>query len=205
MSLYQSLHSPMQPSQVRREIRTLRRQLSPQTLQQRSRQLQRLTGNFKPFRHSRRIAFYIAANGEIDPEPLMQLAFKAGKRVYLPKLRQRPSGGLWFASYRPGDRVVYNRYGIPEPVMHHRRIVMPWSLDMAFVPLVAFDMSGNRLGMGGGFYDRTFAFKRRRNHWRGPKLIGLAHEFQRVDQLPIQAWDIPLDAVITERAIYLFN
>jgi 5-formyltetrahydrofolate cyclo-ligase len=195
----------MQPSQVRREMRTLRRQLSPQTARHHSRQLKRLAGNFKPFRHSRRIAFYIAADGEIDPEPLMMLAHKAGKRVYLPILRQRPTGGLWFASYRPGDPVVYNRYRIPEPVMHLRRIAMPWSLDMVFVPLVAFDTSGNRLGMGGGFYDRTFAFKHRRNRWCGPKLIGLAHDFQGIDQLRKQAWDIPLDAVITERAIYLFD
>lgn len=160
--------------------------------------------NFKPFRHSQRIAFYIACGGEIDPVPLMLQAHKAGKRIYLPILRQRPAHGLWFAPYRLGDPLVQNRFKIPEPEAHHRRIAMPWSLDMVFVPLVAFDITGNRLGMGGGFYDRTFAYRRLRNHWRGPKLIGLAHNFQCVDQLSKQAWDIPLDAVITERAIYRF-
>jgi 5-formyltetrahydrofolate cyclo-ligase len=135
----------------------------------------------------------------------MMLALKAGKQVYLPVLRNRPSNSLWFTAYRPGDRLVNNCYGIPEPVMHSRRIVMPWSLDMVFVPLVAFDRSGNRLGMGGGYYDRTFAFRRMRSHWRGPKLIGLAHEFQRVEQLLNQVWDIPLDGVITEQRIYDFQ
>ncbi|MGD9164586.1 MAG: 5-formyltetrahydrofolate cyclo-ligase [Chromatiales bacterium] len=192
----------MQPTQLRREIRNQRRQLTPQTLQRHSRQLQRLAGSFNTFRHSRRIAFYVASRGEIDPHPLMMLAFKTGKQVYLPVLRSRPSNSLWFSAYRPGDRLVNNRYGIPEPVMHSRGVVMPWSLDMVCVPLVAFDISGNRLGMGGGYYDRTFAFKHMRSHWHDPKLIGLAHEFQRVEQLQNQVWDIPLDGVITEQCIY---
>lgn len=195
----------MHPSQIRREMRAQRLQLTPQTLQRHSRQLLRLASNFKAFRHSHRIAFYMASRGEIDPRPLMTLALKAGKRVYLPMLRRRPMNSLWFASYRPGDHLNRNRFDIPEPVMHNSRIVMPWSIDMVFVPLVAFDTSGNRLGMGAGYYDRTFAFKCRRSHWHGPKLIGLAHDFQRVDQLIKQAWDIPLDAVITERAIYRFQ
>ncbi len=185
-------------------MRAQRRQLTHQTLQHHSQQLRRLASDFKPFRHSRRIAFYIAAGGEIDPAPLMKLALMAGKQVYLPILRRRPAKGLWFASHHPGGRLQLNRFKIPEPIVHARRIVMPWSIDMVFVPLVAFDLRGNRLGMGGGFYDRTFAFKQQRNHWWGPKLIGLAHDFQRVDQLPTQPWDIPLDAVITERAIYHF-
>jgi 5-formyltetrahydrofolate cyclo-ligase len=195
----------MQLSQLRHELRNQRRQLTPQTLQRHSRQLQRLASNCNAFRHSRRIAFYLASRGEIDPHPLMMLALKAGKQVYLPILRSRPSNSLWFSAYRPGDRLANNCYGIPEPVMHSRRIVMPWSLDMVFVPLVAFDRSGNRLGMGGGYYDRTFAFRRMRSHWRGPKLIGLAHEFQRVEQLLNQVWDIPLDGVITEQRIYDFQ
>jgi 5-formyltetrahydrofolate cyclo-ligase len=195
----------MQPSQLRREIRNQRRQLTPQTLQRHSLQLRRLAGSHNAFRHSRRIAFYLASRGEIDPQQLMMLALKAGKQVYLPVLRNRPSNSLWFSAYRPGERLVNNCYGIPEPVMNSRRVVMPWSLDVVFVPLVAFDISGNRMGMGGGYYDRTFAFKRMRSHWHGPKLIGLAHEFQRVEQLQTQPWDIPLNGVITEQCIYSFQ
>ncbi len=195
---------PMQPAQIRREIRTQRQQLSAQTLQRHSYQLHRLANNYKPFRHSRRIAFYFASRGEIDPHPLLLSALKAGKQVYLPVLRNRPSHSLWFAAYRSGDKLVQNRFAIPEPVMHNRRLLMPWSLDMVFVPLVAFDLSGNRLGMGGGYYDRTFAYKRQRSHWHTPKLIGVAHELQRIDELKTKEWDIPLDAVITERAIYHF-
>lgn len=195
----------MHPSQIRREMRAQRRQLTPQTLIWHSLQLKRLASNFKSFRHSHRIAFYLASRGEIDPNPLMALALKAGKQVYLPVLRNRPAKSLWFASYHPGDRLVRNRFNIPEPVLHSSRLVMPWSIDMVFVPLVAFDTSGSRLGMGGGYYDRTFAFKCRRSHWLGPRLIGLAHDFQRVEKLTRQAWDIPLDAVITECDIYHFQ
>lgn len=196
--------SAMQLSELRREIRSQRRQLSPQAQLQHSLQLKRLAANYAPFRHSRRIAFYFAAQGEIDPAPLMQQAFKAGKQVFLPVLRSRPEHGLWFAPYYPGDPLQHNRFLIPEPVMHRRRTVMPWAMDLVFMPLVGFDLHGNRLGMGGGYYDRTFAFKRLRRHWKGPKLIGIAHDLQQIDRLPSQPWDIPMDAVITEKAIYNF-
>ena len=192
----------MHTSQLRREIRNRRRQLPQQTQLQHSRQLLRLAAHFSPFLHSRRIAFYLASRGEIDPFLLMERALKAGKQVYLPVLRNRPSGSLWFAAYQPGDKLVDNRFGIPEPIAHSRRTVMPWSLDMVCIPLVAFDGSGNRLGMGGGYYDRTFSYKRMRSHWHGPRLVGLAHEFQRVERLQSQSWDIPLDAVITEQTLY---
>jgi 5-formyltetrahydrofolate cyclo-ligase len=194
----------MQASELRREIRAQRHQLSQQALYLHSLQLQRLAANYAPFRHSRRIAFYLASQGEIDPGLLMQQALKAGKQAYLPVLRQRPEHGLWFAPYRTGDPLYNNRYLIPEPAIHRCRPVMPWAIDLIFMPLVAFDEYGNRLGMGGGYYDRTLAFKRLRRHWRGPKLIGLAHELQRVDQLPTEPWDIPMDAVITEQNIYHF-
>ena len=195
----------MEPARLRREIRGQRRQLSPQTLERHSRMLLRLACNYKPFRHSHRIAFYLASRGEMDPSPLLSLALQAGKRAYLPVLKRRPANGLWFAPYDKGDSLSGNCFGIPEPSLNHNSIIMPWALDMVFVPLVAFDENGNRLGMGGGYYDRTFAFKRQRIHWKGPKLIGLAHDFQRVDRLSNQPWDIPLDAVITEQRIYRFD
>ncbi|MCU7810281.1 MAG: 5-formyltetrahydrofolate cyclo-ligase [Candidatus Thiodiazotropha sp. (ex Notomyrtea botanica)] len=195
----------MQLSQLRQEMRAKRQQLTPHQLRQHSQQLLRLTSNYKPFRHSRRIAFYFASRGEMDPAPLMKLAMQAGMLTYLPVLRKGPARGLWFTPYHNGDRLLSNRFGIPEPKRHHGRQVMPWALDAVFFPLVAFDGTGNRLGMGGGYYDRTFAYQKQRKHWKGPKLIGIAHDFQYVDSLPNQPWDIPLDAVITEAQIYTFQ
>ncbi|MEW8026484.1 MAG: 5-formyltetrahydrofolate cyclo-ligase [Candidatus Thiodiazotropha sp.] len=195
----------MEAHHIRRIIKAHRRQLSPQTLRLHSRKILRLAGNYTPFRHSRRIAFYIAVRGEMDPAPLLQLALRTGKSVFLPVLRERPSHGLWFAPFTSQSSFGTNRFGIPEPNYSHSKLVMPWTLDLVFVPLIAFDSAGNRLGMGGGYYDRTFTFKRKRNHLKGPTLVGLAHEFQQQSQLTVMPWDIPLDAVITEAAIYNFN
>lgn len=195
----------MDSHQIRRQIKAYRQQLSRQTLKLHSRRALRLANSYPPFRHSRRIAFYFAVRGEMDPAPLMQLAQRAGKSVFLPVLRDRPTTSLWFAPCTSDTSFTDNRFGIPEPNFKHRQLVMPWTLDLVFVPLIAFDLTGNRLGMGGGYYDRTFAMRRRRNHLRGPKLVGLAHEFQKQPQLSVMPWDIPLDAVITETTIYNFT
>jgi 5-formyltetrahydrofolate cyclo-ligase len=195
----------MNPQQIRRQIKVRRQNLSRQTLNLHSRQLARLASRYLPFRHSRRIAFYLAVRGEIDPAPMMQLAMRSGKSVFLPILRDRPANSLWFAPYKPRTGLSNNRFGIPEPDFKHRQLVMPWALDLVFVPLIAFDVEGNRLGMGGGYYDRTFASRTMRNHLKGPTLVGLAHEFQKQPQLTVMPWDIPLDTVITEAAIYSFN
>jgi 5-formyltetrahydrofolate cyclo-ligase len=79
------------------------------------------------------------------------------------------------------------------------------ALQLIFVPLVGFDVRGNRLGMGAGYYDRALAFRRRREHWDGPRLIGIAHSCQQVDAIDPTPTDIPLDAVVTERDIHVFR
>jgi 5-formyltetrahydrofolate cyclo-ligase len=76
-------------------------------------------------------------------------------------------------------------------------------LDLILLPLVAFDESGQRLGMGGGFFDRSLAFLAWRQHWRKPHLIGLAYDFQKVAALPREPWDVPLDAVVTDQNVYV--
>ncbi|MCU7905526.1 MAG: 5-formyltetrahydrofolate cyclo-ligase [Candidatus Thiodiazotropha sp. (ex Epidulcina cf. delphinae)] len=195
----------METQRLRRRIKGQRKQLSRQTLKLHSQRILRLACNYKPFRQGCRIAFYYAVYGEMDPAPLLQLAIRTGKTPYLPVLRRRPAHGLWFAPYPQGTKLINNRFGIPEPCFKHRRLVMPWALDVVFVPLIAFDGQGHRLGMGGGYYDRTFAYKRQRTHLRGPKLIGLAHEFQLAPKLCANPWDIPLDAVITESSIHHFK
>lgn len=195
----------MNSQQLRKTIRAHRRQLTQQTQQAHSRLMACNATSYHPLQHSKRIAFYFAANGEIDPLPLIDRARAAGKRCYFPVLRERPSKSLWFAELKTSQPIKLNRFGIPEPGNHHRQITMPWGLDLIILPLVAFDLSGNRLGMGGGFYDRTLSFKLTRSHWQGPKLIGLAHELQKVRRLPVNAWDIPLDAVITEKQLYKFK
>jgi 5-formyltetrahydrofolate cyclo-ligase len=167
-----------------------------------SRRLARRLGSHPLFLRSRSVAAYWSADGEIDPSPLLKLAHARHKRRFLPVLRPHPRKKLWFIEYREGEPLTRNRFGIPEPALRHRRIALPWALDLILLPLVGFDAQCRRLGMGGGFYDRTLAYLRQRHHWRRPRLVGLAHECQRVERLDSQPWDVPLDMVVTEERIY---
>jgi 5-formyltetrahydrofolate cyclo-ligase len=155
------------------------------------------------FLNSQRIACYIAVDGEIDPAPLLKQAWKMGKSIYLPVLVPFCENRLWFAPYQPGCKMRLNRFGIPEPVSSRRHMISASDLDLVLTPLVAFDTYGNRLGMGGGYYDRTFAFLRRRQYWKKPLLLGIAYELQKVKKLTSQKWDVPLYGTVTEAALYL--
>ena len=183
---------------LRKQLRQARRALSPA---QQRRAAIRLAANLaqdKRFLRARHMAFYLANDGEIDPTPLMLLARRHRKHCYLPVLQRWPATAMAFQKLTRGQRWQRNRFGIREPLRSRKQQVKAWRLDLVLVPLVGFDPQGNRLGMGGGFYDRTFAYRGRRKHTSRPCLIGLAHECQRVEQLPCAGWDIPLDGVITD-------
>ena len=154
-----------------------------------------------PLLHNRQhIAAYIANDGEIDPQPLVQSLWSQGKTLYLPVLMPFVHGKLWFARYHPGDALIPNRFGIPEPRRLH--LIAPRNLDLILTPLVAFDDAGHRIGMGGGYYDRSFAFLRTRRYWRKPVLLGLAYELQHQHSIATGSHDIPLDGIVTEQACY---
>ncbi len=158
------------------------------------------------FLNSRRIAFYLPNDGEVDLQPLLELAWQLHKDCYLPVLGQPNTRQLWFLPYTPATGLYLNRYGIPEPRhARHQRGLKPISLDLILLPLVAFDSLGNRLGMGGGFYDRTLASLVQRHSWSKPRLVGTAYDFQRVEHLDAHDWDVPLHAVATESGIHHFN
>jgi 5-formyltetrahydrofolate cyclo-ligase len=150
------------------------------------------------FLHSQALAFYLANDGELSPDFLMALAQAAGKITCLPVLDRLQADRMHFFPYRDGDRLRPNRFGIPEPDLKLRHKYPAWTLDVVFLPLVAFDRKGNRLGMGGGFYDRTFA-RYSRAKGNAPLLVGIAHSFQEVDSLPTEPWDIALHAIATEK------
>jgi 5-formyltetrahydrofolate cyclo-ligase len=153
------------------------------------------------FARCRCIACYLAVAGEIDCAPIMTEALARHRQVYLPVVHGRT---LAFAPWDPAASMVRNRFGIPEPCGGGGRWLKGTELDVVLAPLVAFDEAGHRLGMGGGFYDRTFRFVRQRGVWHHPLLIGLAHEFQRVGRLPARRWDVTLHAVVTERGTQFF-
>ena len=109
-------------------------------------------------------------------------------------------GALRFAPWRAGDPLVGNRYGIPEPDVAASSLLEPRDLALAVTPLVGFDPRGHRLGMGGGWYDRSFAFRQREP--APPWLVGAAFEVQRIDALDRADWDVALDAVCSDATVY---
>ncbi len=186
---------------LRRRLRHARRRLSQREQRDHAEAVcQRLLGSGL-IRAARRIAYYLPVAGELDPTPI-RARLPGQRRWYLPVLRVHAPGRLWFVRNAPETRWRRNRFGILEPRAHHRQIVPPQGLHLILVPLVGFDAHCHRIGMGAGFYDRSLAFLRDRQYWQRPRLIGLAHECQRLDAIEPAPWDVPLDAVVTERALY---
>jgi len=147
---------------------------------------------------SRRVGAYFACDGEIDPIPALVELICRGQAGYLPVLFPSRRPRLRFARFSPERSLTLNRFDIPEPGHDPRSLLDPGDLDWVFVPLVAFDNYGNRLGMGGGYYDASLASRRQSQAWCRPRLVGLAHEFQRVARLAVDNWDVPLEGVLTE-------
>ena len=151
-------------------------------------------------RRAKRLAVYLS----IDGEPNLTITiFEAQKRkatILVPVIYGKT---LRFSSLNDRSVLRKNHLGIQEPCS--RTYVGPLQLDVVLVPLVAFDNHGTRVGMGAGYYDRYFQFLALRTHWRRPKMIGIGYEFQRMDNLQRQPWDVPLWGAVTEKGIYKFE
>lgn len=183
----------------RGELRRRRRELTPEQQELAARRLAQQLVRRPAFRDARRIAFYLPNDGEISPWRLLLHAARMGKECYLPVLKNRR---MVFYRYRPGQALRENLYGIPEPAWRRPPACDPQWLDIVLTPLVGFDRHGNRLGMGGGFYDRTFRFMHKRpGSLRGVTLLGLAHHCQEVPELPTDPWDVPLHGIATDREV----
>ncbi|MDG4595237.1 MAG: 5-formyltetrahydrofolate cyclo-ligase [Candidatus Contendobacter sp.] len=193
------------PRELRQRLRELRRALSPAEQRQAALAVAHRLENWPAWVGATRVAGYWACDGELDPAPLLERAWAAGRSVYLPVLDD-DEYSLRFAPYPPGAALRRNRFNIPEPEAPPTEWLEPWRLDLVLAPLVAFDLTGTRLGMGGGFYDRAFAFLGDPRAQDGrPVLLGLGYEFQRVASLVRQAWDVPLDAAVTEAVLSVFS
>lgn len=196
----------MNKNTLRQQIREQRRALSDSEREHAAFLLCERLASTKQFQQSKHIAFYLPNDGEMDLTLLIKHAWQQGKQCYLPVLAEPNTKRLWFIPYTPSTRLTLNRFGIPEPI-HPRstRLRKTLSLDLILMPLVAFDTQGQRMGMGGGFYDRSLAFLKPRKHWFKPNLIGIAYDFQKQTQLETNPWDIPMQTVATEKSLYLNN
>lgn len=145
------------------------------------------------------VAGYWAMAGEL-PLHVLQMRLGEGRVWCLPCIQD--DGTLRFAPWRAGDELVTNRFGIPEPAISESSQLLAADMAVVLVPLIAFTRAGDRLGMGGGFYDRTFAF--RQQSPAPPLLVGIAHAFQEVPALRVDPWDVRLDAVVSGKALLRF-
>ena len=181
--------------QIRQVIRSRRQQISPE---QQTSASQILIEQFKQhplISRAERIALYLATDGELDTSPVIEWCWQQHIAVCLPVLHPFSKGHLLFLHFTTDSPMSTNRFGIIEPQLNCQQIVPLSTIDIICTPLVAFDQQGNRLGMGGGFYDRTLT---QWHHQRlGPYPIGLAHDCQEVDSVPTEHWDVPLPEILT--------
>ena len=188
-------------SQLRKEIRQRRNTLS--VIQQRNAAIALATSlsNHSKIQAANRIAVYLANDGELGTAAFIDWCWQQQKEVYLPVLHPFSSGNLLFLRYQQDSKLVSNAFGILEPKLDVTKVCPLTELDIICTPLVAFDETGARLGMGGGFYDRSLA------HWQQSKLypLGLAHDCQLVENIPVESWDIPLPEIITPSKNYYFT
>lgn len=143
------------------------------------------------------VAAYIAIRGEISLTSVMAQLSESGKQIYLPVLRGQ---AMHFSPWKPSQPLLKKGFGLLEPDTPQSEWIPPKELDLVLAPLVVFDKECNRIGQGGGFYDRTFAF--RHGTSATPSLLGVAHEDQREPQLPVEHWDVPLDMIATNQTLY---
>jgi 5-formyltetrahydrofolate cyclo-ligase len=186
---------------LRQSIRQKRRALSPKQQTIAARKLLIEVKKLPIIQKAKHLALYLPNDGELDPTLIIQWCWKQKKNVYLPVLHPLSHNRLWFVRYTQYSPMTRNLYGILEPKTPYRFIRPAKMLDIVLLPLVAFDKNGGRLGMGGGYYDRTFSFIRQYNAQK-PRLIGLAHELQKVEKLPVESWDVPLTGVVTDSGFY---
>lgn len=146
------------------------------------------------------IAGYWASHGEV-PLHIVQMRVQPAKVWCLPVLQDDMS--LKFAPWRSGDALVSNKYGIPEPDISPTSTLDASDLSIVLIPLLAYTRTGTRLGMGAGYYDRSFAF--RKHQTTKPLLIGIAYSSQEAESLPSEDWDVKLDMLINEREVLRFE
>ncbi len=184
-------------AELRRHLRQMRGALTFEDQSRAADMLFNTVHDLQFYRQGTKLAFYFPTAGEIPPGSLLQHSLDAGKHCYMPVVAN--GYDLTFVRYVHGTKLEKNRWGILEPI--EGETIEPRSLDVVFVPLLGFSSTCYRLGRGKGFYDRAFAFRATAPH-EPPTLIGLAHDFQLVKSLPVEPWDVPLDAVMTPRRIF---
>ena len=191
-------HDPIR-QQIRQQMRAMRLALSDEVQTRAANHIREKFTALPVFDGSTNIALYLPMKGEISTLPIIESCWAHGKSVYLPLVHPFTRGHLLFQRYMPETPLDIHDYGMQEPKLDVREILPLHQLDVICTPLVAFDQKGQRLGMGGGFYDRTLACIP-----RGSKIqvLGLAHDCQGMTRLPSASWDVPLPFILTPTKLW---
>lgn len=178
-------------SNIRKHFLTKRSLLSAQEVKHLSREIYRQILSTTLINEKIIIASYFAVSNEANLNPLLA----EYNNIYLPIIQANHT--MLFSKYNSHQELVKNKYGIPEP--NCIQVISAHEIDICFVPLVAFNRQGVRLGMGGGYYDRYF--ENNKDNKKPTKLVGIAYDFQESDTIKAQSWDIPLDIIITNKEV----
>lgn len=190
---------PLSKSQHRQRLLAQRRALTPDQVQQAAARVAAQVWRLPVLARSHRLALYLPVSGELDCTPIISAAWRRRREVFLPVV----SGtALRFAPFAPDSELASNRFGIAEPVCSNDEWRTAREMDVIFAPLLAFDADGYRIGMGGGYYDRTLAFLALRANFRRPHFIGLAYAFQQISTVPHMKHDVRLEAVVTDAGCF---
>ncbi len=185
-------------SEIRRRMRHWRRSLSAEQQARAQEGLGRHISRLPAFLGASHVGIYWPMNGEISPLGLVAHPLSRHKTYYLPALAGSHLRELRFAPFRGRWAWRQNGLGIPEPQSPRRLWRSARELDLLVIPMLAFDSRGHRLGMGGGYYDRTLKILVHRQYWRRPRLVGAAHAFQECPEIPAEPWDVSLPVICTE-------
>lgn len=186
---------------IRSKIRKIRKSIPPEQALSASQKLCNNVIKHQHYKKAAHIACFISFDSEISTQVLLHHIVQDKGTCYLPKLKPTPPNRLWFMPYKKDTKLIANKLGIPEVALPVNHAIRLSSLDILLMPLVAFDPQGNRLGMGGGYYDATLAHLKNAAH--RPLLYGIAYQEQQVSQLPIESWDFPLDGIFTQNQLLI--
>jgi 5-formyltetrahydrofolate cyclo-ligase len=201
---------PLNRKTLRTHIRQQRNLLTDKFQQASSLKLVNQLNSLPQVKSAKNIAIYLTNDSELNAHLFIEWCWKSNIQTYLPVIHPFSKGQLLFLHYHASSVMQKNRYGILEPKLNVTDVIPTAQLDIIFTPVVAFDDSGARLGMGGGYYDRTlstwFANTGRANKatMNKPYPIGLAHDCQLVDCIPTEPWDIPIPEIITPTQHFSF-
>lgn len=184
-------------SDLRKKIRAQRSELSLDEVRFATKKISEKIIQHPLFLQAKKIACYIANDNEIELSDIINQSYQLKKEIYLPVMSDQ--NNMLFYEINAETKFKKNKFKIDEPIIDNQKPISPEALDLILIPLVAFDVHGNRLGRGAGYYDRALQSLRNQSHQKKTYLVGVAYAFQKIDCVPTESHDVPLDWVITEK------